>query len=631
MLPILITSIVSGSLYALAAIGLVVTYRSSGVFNFAHGAIGMFIAYCYWYFTIRHHWPVLLAMVVSILVIAPIIGIGLERLFRPLKEQPLAVSLVVTLGVLSLFKSLAVVLFGPGNERISPLLPNGGVRVGGVRVTYDQLLVIGLVILLSGGLTLFLRRTPAGRRMRAAIDNRTLTELSGVSANATARLAWVIGISFAGLAGVLLSEFIGLDVNTLTLVVIAAFSAAMLGRLESLPLAVLGGFIIALGENYLSRYSHGSFVGIYSSWSFLLLFVVLILYRNRLPKERKVAVDVDERLWRPQSRRYGLASLGVGLLVLLALPRMISSQRLFTVNALLIYAVILLSLVILTGYSGQISLAQASFVGIGAFTAGHLSTRSGSGFLLALLLAAAIAAPASLLIGIPSLRLSGLFLALATMAFALMMDNFVFQINAIAGGLQGITVNAPQIFGIDFSNTTPFYYLCLFFLLLFGAFAGLLRRSRYGRRLQALRDAPDGLTTLGVNLALTKISVFAITAAIAAMGGVLLGIYQVEISPDSFNLFASISFLVAAVIGGIGSVPGAVLGGFILAFPQLIQTSSGTFNNYFALGIGLAVINLAAFPNGLISYYRRQFNWLSASLTRKRPVVQSVQRVPGLE
>ena len=286
----------------------------------------------------------------------------------------------MSLGVLAFVQGLALVIFGSQNQRINPLLPNGGVRVFGVLVTWDEWLAVGVVLVLTIGLSIFLKRTPAGRRMRAAIDNQSLTELSGVSANAVSRLAWIIGTSFAGLAGILLSEFIGLDVQTLTLVVIAAFSAAMLGRLQSLPLAVLGGFVVALGQNYLTRYAHGALSGLEASWSFVLLYVTLVLYRNHLPRERRQPVDAEERLWRPARTLNGLIVAGLGILLLVLCPLFLSSQNLFNVNGLVIFALILLSLVVLTGYSGQVSLAQASFVGIGAFTAGHMGPAPVAGF-----------------------------------------------------------------------------------------------------------------------------------------------------------------------------------------------------------------------------------------------------------
>src|SRR5581483_178835 len=188
----------------------------------------------------------------------------------------------------------------------------------------------------------------------------------------------------------------------------------------------------------------------------------------------------------------------------------------------------------------------------------------------------------------------------------------------ISGGLTGMQVPVPKVAGIDFSHTKPFYFLALGFLVAFGLFTGALRRSRTGRRLQALRDSPDGLRTLGVSLAATKLFVFAIAGAMASVGGVLLGVYQQEVGAQSFAMLVSVSYLVAVVLGGIGSVPGAVLGAFILAFPTFTQTSSGTFNNYFSLGIGLAVVQMARFPNGLISYYRSQGRSIAAFARRRR-------------
>lgn len=620
MVAIFVTGIVAGSLYALAAMGLVVTYRSTGVFNFALGAIGMFVAYCYWWFSVEHGMPMGLALLLSLGVVAPTIGILLERLFRALKGKPTAVPIVASLGIMFFLQNLTVVLFGPGNQRINPIFPTGTVEVAGVQIGYDQFCTIGVVAVTAVALTQFFRRTKVGLRMRAVVDNESLSELSGISANAVSRVAWIVGTVFAGGAGILLSTYIGLDVNTLTLVVITAFSAAMFGRLVSLPLAILGAVILALGENFISFYAEGVLIGLRGSLSFILLFGLLIFYRNRLPKDTKVAVvDMDDQIWHPRGHSRFVVGFGIAA-VLLAIPYVVTDKWLFNIDALVVYAVILISLVILTGFSGQISLAHASFVGIGAFTAGHVAVTNVGTLVWAIVLAAAIAAAASLVVGLPSLRLSGLFLALATLAFALMMDKLVFQITEVSGGLTGTEVLSPVIGGVDFFETRPFYFLSIGFLVAFGLFAGALRRSRMGRRLQAMRDSPDALRTLGVSLTSTKLFVFALTAAMAGMGGVLLGMYQANVSYSSFTIFTSVNYLLAGVIGGIGSVPGAVLGAGILAFPGWIQTSSGNLNDYLGLGIGLVVVQMSMYPNGLISYYRSQAKSVSTRIRKMRHV-----------
>lgn len=605
MESVLITTAVTGSLYAMAAMGLVVTFRASGIFNFAHGAMGMFVAYCYWQFNDQWHIPAVVALTLALGGVAPVMGLVAERIFRPLRSESVVVQVVVSLGMIVFLQNLALILFGRETQRMNALFPTQTFRVGGLRLGYDQIGAVVVALVLAAALTIFLRRTRLGLQMRAVVDNAGLSELAGTSAVRVARIAWGTGVAFAGVGGILLSPFVGLNVNTLTLLVIAAYSAAMLGRLESLPLTVAGGLLLALGENLIVFYAPpgGALVGLRGSLSFLLLFVMLLVHQRRLPRERKPERILLDHAPAPRRWRAGLG-LAVAV-VLLALPLLLDDNDVFNLNAAMVTTVILLSIVVLTGLSGQVSLCQASFVGIGAFTAGHLAETSGGRFWLALVVAALLAAPVGALVGLPSLRLSGLFLALATMAFALMMDSLVFSIDSLSGGQSGMGVSPPSLAGFDLGSPERFYFLSLGFVVAFGGFVVALKRGRLGRRLQALRDSPEALRTLGVSLAVTRLSVFALSAAMAAMGGVLFGAYRGQVASYDFQMFVSVGYMVSAVIGGVGAVGGALLGGFVHVLPQLTQraaTRPSTFQEYYPLGVALAVIMLSRFPNGVISF-----------------------------
>lgn len=603
MTALAITAIVTGSLYALAAMGLVLTYRASGVFNFAHGAMGMFIAYCYWQVQAEWDVPVLLALFVALAVAAPLVGVLAERVFRPLTKEPVVVQIVASLGIIVFLQNLAIRLFGADTKLTESIFPAGTVRVSDIRVGYDQIGAVLVTIACATALTLVLRGTAFGLKMRAVVDNAPLAELAGTSSVAVSRASWVVGVAFAGLGGIMLAPFVGLNVNTLTLLVIAAYAAAMFGRLESLLLTFVGGLTLGFGENLITFYAPpgGILVGLRGSLTFLLLFALLIVHQRRLPRERKPERIDWRRFELPARASRAVAASLTAVLVLL--PAVLHEDDVFNVTAAVVSAVILLSLVVLTGFSGQISLCQASFVGIGAYTAGHLGG-DGGGLWWAMVVAAAIAAPVGAIVGLPSLRLSGLFLALATMAFALLMDNLIFPIKEI-GGVGGMAVPSPTLAGIDVSSPRRFYYVCVAFLLGFSYLTVMLRRGRLGRRLQALRDSPEALRTLGVNLAVTRLAVFALSAAMAAAGGVLFGSYRSQVTSGDFNLFASIGYLVSAVVGGVSSVGGAMLGGLSVSLPQILQRTQGgssSFSKFYPLAIGLIVVFLARYPNGVISF-----------------------------
>jgi branched-chain amino acid transport system permease protein len=258
---------------------------------------------------------------------------------------------------------------------------------------------------------------------------------------------------------------------------------------------------------------------------------------------------------------------------------------------------------VLTGWAGQISLAQFSFVGVGAFTVGHLAGAHGATFFPAALLGALLAIPLGLLVGLPSLRLSGLYLALATMAFALLMDNLVFVRRWVSGGYTGVTVSRPRIGGLSFVPTRNFYYLVLGVFVVAAVVAGLVHRGPVGRRLQMLRDAPLAASTLGVNLTSTKLAVFAVCAATTAFAGALFGANRQAISPNDFAFSASLQLLLLVVVGGRSLVGGSVVAGAIFTL-QLLPAAAGA-NRYIPLTVAILVVLVAKNPEGILSVIGR--------------------------
>jgi ABC-type branched-subunit amino acid transport system permease subunit len=265
---------------------------------------------------------------------------------------------------------------------------------------------------------------------------------------------------------------------------------------------------------------------------------------------------------------------------------------------------IALTLVVLTGWAGQISLAQFAFVGVGAFTAGHLSGSHGQHFLLAVLVAMLVAAPLGILVGLPSLRLSGLYLALATLAFALVMDDIVFNRGDVSGGLTGITVPRPQIFGVSFSGRASLYELVVVVFGVVAVIAYAVRLGPIGRRLQIVRDSPLAASTLGVNLTVTKLVVFAVCGMVAALGGAFYGALQQAVTPFDFMWSTSLTLLLLVVLGGRSLISGAMIAGAVYGVQQLPIPAS--VNQYFPLAIAFGVIALAQEPEGTVAQARRE-------------------------
>jgi ABC-type branched-subunit amino acid transport system permease subunit len=301
----------------------------------------------------------------------------------------------------------------------------------------------------------------------------------------------------------------------------------------------------------------------------------------------------------------GLAGFVLALFVPLGIP----GPRLFNITQGVVYALIALTLVVLTGWTGQISLAQFAFVGVGAFTAGHLAGAHGQHFLYAVIVGMLLCVPLGIIVGLVSLRLSGLYLALATMAFALVMDDVVFNRPDVSGGLTGITVPRPHIFGIDFSGRAALYELCVVTFGVLATAAYLLRKGPVGRRLHIVRDSPLAASTVGVNLTVTKVVVFVVCAMVASIGGALFGSLQQAITPLDFMWSTSLVVLLLVVLGGRSVISGALLAGATYAFQQVPGIPIELVKDLPML-IAAGVIGLAQEPEGTVAVTKRQTRYV---------------------
>jgi branched-chain amino acid transport system permease protein len=612
--PFVVLGVFAGSVYGLAAMGVVLTYKTVGVFNFAYGAVAMFCAFTYWQLHDGWHLSTWVALPLLLVVVAPLLGLVFERVFRPVLGLSAEVQIVVALGMLAALEVLVPILYGTNNNRaLQPLFPTSTFLLGKtLHVGWDEVGMLVVSLAMGAGLWLLLRHTKFGIATRAVVDNRDLASMMGINGTSVRRVAWIISSVFAALVGVLLSPSQGLDVYVLTITVIFAFAPAVLGRLVSLPLALIGGIALGVVQSVLSKWgSSGTIANFEAAIPYLALFVLLIVLGKRL-KEAGLAVksvandaagadelpDQGPRRVRRGPDRAVLAGL-IGLGVAAAMPALLNGPRLRDLTVGAIWAMIALTVVALTGWAGQISLAQFSFVGVGAFAAGHMAGHHGQHFLLAVVVGVVISVPLGLLVGLPSLRLSGLYLALATMAFALLMDTLVFSRAGITGGQTGIEVSRPEIFGVRFTGNVGFYELVVAVTALFAFGALALRRGPVGRRLHILRDSPLAASTLGVNLTVTKLVVFSICGMVAAVGGAFYGAMQQAITPSDFSFSSSLELLLLVVLGGRAVISGAFLAGFAV-FIQLLPIPL-SISKYIPLTIAAGVIGLARTPEGTVA------------------------------
>jgi branched-chain amino acid transport system permease protein len=619
MLTYVVAGVFAGASYALASMGIVLTYKTTGVFNFAYGAVAMFCAYTFWQF--RDVWGLnqWISLPLILLVVAPVLGLILEVVFRPLAAAAVEVQIVVALGALSFFVTLVQVpaLWGGVETNLNPIFPHGHFRLDGVLIQDDGLGSLALTVGLAVGLYLLLQRTRLGVATRAVVDNRELAGLIAVNPNRVGQVTWMISMVFAAISGILLSDVEGLVYYVLPTLVLYSFGAAVLGRLTSLPLAFAGSLALGVIQNVLQKYSTtGTMANVEASIPYLALLGLLVFYGSRLKEVRSSLRSLPDRGRYFERERFTLpAGLAGAVAFGVAVPLAFSGPTQHELAEAMAYAVVALTVVVLTGWTGQISLAQMSFAGIGAFAVAHVADGHPDLFPLGVLVGAAIALPVGLLIGLPSLRLSGLFLALATLAFALVTDTLIFSFSAITGGLTGLTVTKARLGPIPLTGYTAQFYLCLVVLTVVSSAAWLLKRGPVGRRLCMVRDSPVAASTLGANLTLTKLAVFAGCGVVASLGGSLLALTQQTVDPANFSWSTSLALLLMVVVGGRTMVSGALVAG-ALQLVYLLPGIPPTVDQYLPLTIAFTVIVIGQGSQGLLQNAADQARYCLAVLYR---------------
>ena len=596
-LSLIVVGIATGSIYAIAAMGLTLTYKTTGVFNFAHGAIGAAAAYVFYVLHVNHGVPWPLAALIAVVVFGIVTGGLLELLGRRLAKVSTADTIVATVGVLLGVKGTADLIFGGQERLVQQYLPTGTFKVAGVFVGYDQLIDAIIALVAAVGLSAYLHRTRSGKAMSAVVDNPELIEMTGYSSVRVRREAWVIGSMFAALAGVLIVPLLSLDATKLTLLVVQAFGAAAVGRFSSLPMTYVGGLVMGVAQQLVSRWVGSSVTlqALPTSVPFFLLFgMLLITRRGGLPDFDK---QVQRRIPAPRHPAVtpSLAVVGIGVV---AFAPAFAGTNLILFATALAYVGLFLSLSLLVRVAGQVSLGQLGLMAIGSGVFGHLVSDH-TPWLLALLLAGLITVPFGAVIAIPAARLSGLYLALATLGYGLLIEQVLYRTGFLFGNGVGVAAPRPHLFGLSFTGDTAYYYLLAVIDVLMVALVVGVVRSRLGRLLRALGDSPRALTTHGANVNVTRVIVFCVAALLCGVAGALYVPLFGNVNGDTFPSFLSLVLLAVLALCGrnvIGSASLAALAYFVA--PGYINNDTlnralpllfGGFALFVAVGADLAL------------------------------------------
>jgi ABC-type branched-subunit amino acid transport system ATPase component/branched-subunit amino acid ABC-type transport system permease component len=620
----------AGAVYGILALGLVVIYRGSGLINFAQGALAMAAGYLFYQLATLWHIPAGFAIVMVVAVFAAlgfVIQLAIMRTMR--RSAPLA-RVMVTLGILLTLESLVTLKYGSNSITIGSFYPSGAVDIFGAHLGDDRLIILGVGVGVALLLSFVYGRSQFGRLTEAVSQNPQIAASLGYSPDLVASANWAIGCGLAGLAGCLYVPLVGLDVSTVTLLVIPALSAMVIGNFRSFPLILLAGLGIGIlqaeATNYISSPGWGDVLPLVAIMAVFLIRGTALPLRDYLTERLPTVVPGTVR------RRY-LAITLVVLLVVIVFANAAWTQAL-TVTVLA--AIVGLSVVLITGYAGQLSLAPYTFAGVGALAAAHLASSAHLSLIPALLFGCLIAVGSSVIIALPALRARGLQLAVVTLSFATALQSVLFLSISWAGGQFGLTYPSPSIFGWSMNELDhPKRYAIVVAVgfVLMCALVLNVRRGVAGRRMIAIRDNERAAASLGVSVRNIKLYAFALSAVIAAVGGILAEFATGTATfTTGFDPLSSILIVEFVVFGGIGFASGAGVGSLLVAGGLISQILSHweSAGQYLQLAGGiLVIIQLTQFPDGAIPGQLAILKRLAPLLQRVRPTPRPPKVLPG--
>ncbi len=645
-----------GTVYALLGLGLVLTYKTSGVFNLALGAQAYVSAAMYFHARTVWDWPTVPALVLAVFVLAPGLGIVLERLvFRHLRTASSIAKLVVTIGLaVALPPLFDLVVNFQAVAGTTPL----GIVPGGATVFYDpfgvyslsrnELTAIGVALVAMGALAVLFRYSAIGLRMRAVVESPRMTELNGVRSDLVSSFSWALSSLFAGLAGVLIAPtFNSLESDQFFDLMVIAIAAAAVGKLVSLPRTLIGGiglgWLLAFLATFLPRWSDSVpfLATIQENFApavpFVVLFGVLVFWpairHSRTVADPLSGVDPPPPAPAALTRSHLLTRLTQGFWVVffvvvgLVVFFRADQSWLYLVTQAVVLTVIFLSITVITGFAGEISLCQGTFAAIGAFTVYQLATSAGMSVLPAMVVGGVIAAAVGAVLALPVLRLGGIWLSIATLAFAYFFDSVMVKFSWVGGGstalAEGTRVPRPTLGGIDLTDDRAFLVLAVVVLAVIASGVVLIRSGTVGQTLRALRGSMLGAQSIGISPARARITAFTVSAFIAGLGGGLLAIQQQDVNyASNFSPFASLFWLVLVVSLGARTVEGALQAGAAYglfdavllsgAFIGWITRGAEHIPSFFPLSstwtfvlFGLGAMQFARHPEGLVENGKR--------------------------
>lgn len=630
LLRFALLGLASGAIFAIIAQALVLTYRASGILNLAQGAFAMVGAYTYYQLA---QWGAPLAVaVLGAVIVSGLLGVGVFTVvIRPLHRSSGLTRVIATLGVLMVLQSLVILIYGIDVRPAPSWLPTRAVElVSGAPVGLDRYMIVMIGCAITATLWAVYRHTPFGRVTSAVAENPQAVASLGHSPARIAMLNWGLGSALAGIAGTMIGPIVYLEPTQLVLLVLPALAAAMIGGFVSFPVAFGSALAIGVAQGWLQRYVSNP------GWSTAVPFLAVIgwlMLRGRGLPLRSHLLDRLPAVGSGRIRPIPLAVLFAtsAALVLFGMSAQWSTAFTYTV----LTAIVCLSVVIVTGFAGQLSLAQYVLAGVGALLAAKLS--GSMSFELAVPLAVVISGGIGALVGLPSLRTRGVTLAVVTLGLADVLYQLVLDNQDVNGGGAGLTISPPTLFGWNIDpllHPERYALVALVALFVVAIAVANLRRGTVGRRLLAVRSNERAAAALGVGVYGAKSYAFTLAAAVAALGGVLLAYQQFVVLTWEFAVFTSLVVVGVTVAGGVGMIGGALVGSLMVpnGVGSELLRDVPDINVYLPLAGGLfLLLGLRLAPDGLFEFNRQA---VAHTLRRRRaiarpPAEPSAASVPG--
>ncbi len=642
----------SGAIYVGLATGVQAVYLASGVINFAQGAVAMWGAYVFVELRtsgqlvlpigsigLGSHVPLVVDILLGLISAVVVAALAHFLVFRPMKRSPILARVVASVALLVTLEALAELRFGGSSVTVPPILPSGSIRFQGHLLPEADLILGGVAVVVAVGLWWWFRYTTMGVATRGGAANPDGISLLGYSPNRLGAVAWVMAAVVSSFIVMMASNASGLDPTTYTLDIVPALAVLLLARLSSLGIITIAGLGLGMFQSVISLLMSKPWwptwaqSGVQVAIPFVIIVIVLFFTNHGLVSRGDEDAAQLPHVRIPKLRlRTALPALALGVVALLVT----SGTYRYGVETSMVLALVALSYVIITGYVGQISLAQISFAGAAGFMLSKVTTSWHVPFPGDLLFSSLVAAALGLVMAVPAFRMRGAQLAIVTIAAAVAIQDFVFA-NPSLTPVAGNPIGEPRLFGFDLSvrsgsdiSTLQFGILVLVIVALVLVLFVVLARGATGRSFLAVRSNERAAGAAGLNVTAVKLVAFGLSAFIAGVAGCLIGYSRGQLSVDSFTVFVGLELLAVAYLGGITSVTGAFLAGLLgpLGVVYVFLNSTLNLGQYYSLVAGLGLLVTAVLnQEGMAGKVRTEYERIRSKRRRQElapaPVVES--------